>query len=260
MCHTLQMYVLRRDQGRLGRSKCLVRRVAGENPTYPILRCARTLMVAELGNVAEARESLAALVGRLTFDEEWLVSMGFLAETAHALAGRRVAPPASTGRCAPTPIALPSACPRSAPARSRAARAPGHHARPVGRRGAAFRDRPGGERANRRPVMAGAHPARVRRDADQARCGPVTRRPRGGSWPRRGRPTASSGSHTELQRHRPRDARDGLPADPDRPVRIAAHVHAPLAPHCRALTRHVRRRQPAGARAAIPPARRSGCR
>ena len=85
VCHTLQMFVLRRDQGRLREIEVLVRQVAGENPTYPILHCARTLMVAELGNVAEARESMAGLVGHLTFDEEWLLGMGFLAETAHLL-------------------------------------------------------------------------------------------------------------------------------------------------------------------------------
>jgi hypothetical protein len=46
-------------------------------------------MAAQLGYSAEARESLEALAARefatLTFDEEWLVSVGLLAETASAL-------------------------------------------------------------------------------------------------------------------------------------------------------------------------------
>ncbi|HYI35917.1 MAG TPA: BTAD domain-containing putative transcriptional regulator [Thermoleophilaceae bacterium] len=91
ICHTLQLFVLRRDQGRLGEIEQLVRRAADENPTYLILRCERAVMAAELGQDAEARAALAELVGNLTFDEEWLVSMGFLAETAHALEDTRSA-------------------------------------------------------------------------------------------------------------------------------------------------------------------------
>jgi tetratricopeptide (TPR) repeat protein len=85
VCHVLQMVVLRRDQGRLEEIEGQVRRVADENPTYPILHCARALMVAELGHRAEAGELLEGLVGSLAFDEEWLLGMGFLAETAYAV-------------------------------------------------------------------------------------------------------------------------------------------------------------------------------
>ena len=83
--HTLQMVVLRRDQGRLGEVEAQVRSVAEANPTYPILHCARALTLAELGHVDEAGDSLARLAGSLPFDEEWLLGMEFLAETAYVL-------------------------------------------------------------------------------------------------------------------------------------------------------------------------------
>jgi DNA-binding SARP family transcriptional activator len=85
----LQLFVLRREQGRLEEVEDLVRRSVAEYPTYPIWRCVQTQMVAELGYTAEARDALQALAAdgfaALPFDEEWLVSLGLLAETARIL-------------------------------------------------------------------------------------------------------------------------------------------------------------------------------
>ncbi|MDQ3865516.1 MAG: AAA family ATPase, partial [Actinomycetota bacterium] len=87
--HGLQLYFLRREQGRLAEVEELVRRAAKENPTYPIARCVLASMLAELGSAAEASEELEALAAdrfrRLPFDEEWEVSMCLLAETAAKL-------------------------------------------------------------------------------------------------------------------------------------------------------------------------------
>jgi tetratricopeptide (TPR) repeat protein len=85
----LQLYVLRREQGRLDEVKALVGKSAVEYPNYPIWRCALANTLAEVGSTLEARaefESLAADRFRgVPFDEEWDVSLCFLAETAARL-------------------------------------------------------------------------------------------------------------------------------------------------------------------------------
>jgi DNA-binding SARP family transcriptional activator/tetratricopeptide (TPR) repeat protein len=85
----LQLYVLRWEQGRIGELEEMVRRAVGEYPTYPLWRCVLAHMTAELGDRAETRRLLDALAADgfavLPFDEEWLVGMGFLAETARSL-------------------------------------------------------------------------------------------------------------------------------------------------------------------------------
>jgi hypothetical protein len=84
--YRLQLYVLRREQGRLTEIADLVRRFGGEYPTYPVFACVRAHMEAELGRSADARAALRELAAdgfaALPFDEEWLVSMSLLAETA----------------------------------------------------------------------------------------------------------------------------------------------------------------------------------
>jgi tetratricopeptide (TPR) repeat protein len=85
----LQLYVLRRQQGRLGEVEQLVRRSVDEYSTYPIWRCVLAQTTAELGQIAEARAAFETLAtegfASLPFDEEWLVSMGMLGETARTL-------------------------------------------------------------------------------------------------------------------------------------------------------------------------------
>jgi DNA-binding SARP family transcriptional activator/tetratricopeptide (TPR) repeat protein len=88
----LQLYLLRREQGRLEEVEGLVRRAATDNPTYPIWRCVLANMLAELGSTDEACTQLEALAAdgfsRLPFDEEWEISMCLLAETVARLGDR----------------------------------------------------------------------------------------------------------------------------------------------------------------------------
>jgi eukaryotic-like serine/threonine-protein kinase len=88
----LQLYLLRRDQGRLGEVEQLVRRSATDYPTYPIWRCVLANMLAELGSTASAHAELEALAAHgfsaIPFDEEWEVSLCFLAEAAAHLRDR----------------------------------------------------------------------------------------------------------------------------------------------------------------------------
>ncbi len=89
----LQLYVLRREQGRVEEVESLVRRAATDNPTYPVWRCVLANMLAELGSIGEARTEFEALAADgfsgLPFDEEWEVSMCFLGETAARLGDKR---------------------------------------------------------------------------------------------------------------------------------------------------------------------------
>jgi DNA-binding SARP family transcriptional activator len=82
----LQLYLLRREQGRVKEVEELVRRAAADNPTYPIWRCVLADMLLALGSTAEARAELEALASdgfsAIPFDEEWAVSLCFLAEAA----------------------------------------------------------------------------------------------------------------------------------------------------------------------------------
>jgi tetratricopeptide (TPR) repeat protein len=92
--HGLQLYMLRREQGRLGEVEDLVRRSVEAHPTYPVWRCVLAAMATQLGQEDEARGALDRLAAdnfaELPFDEEWLVSVGLLAEAASTLgdAGR----------------------------------------------------------------------------------------------------------------------------------------------------------------------------
>jgi DNA-binding SARP family transcriptional activator len=85
----LQLFLLRREQGRLTEVEDLIRSSADLYPTYPIWRCVLAETAAELGNVADARSMLDELAandfGRIPFDEEWLVSLTLLAEAATLL-------------------------------------------------------------------------------------------------------------------------------------------------------------------------------
>jgi tetratricopeptide (TPR) repeat protein len=85
----LQLYMLRRHQGRLAEIEEIVRRSVEDYPTYPIWRCVLAHMTAQLRYEPESREALRALaVDRfavLPFNEMWLASMSLLAETASSL-------------------------------------------------------------------------------------------------------------------------------------------------------------------------------
>jgi DNA-binding SARP family transcriptional activator len=85
----LQLYVLRRQQGRLGEVEDLVRSSVELYSTYPIWRCVLVQTVAELGHTEEALDGFAALAANrfasLPFDEEWLSGVAMLSETARTL-------------------------------------------------------------------------------------------------------------------------------------------------------------------------------
>ena len=97
LSYGLQQYMLRREQGRLDEVEELVRRSVDEFSNYPIYRCAGAQMSAELGNTAEASKALEDLVtgdfAELPFDDDWLVGMTLLAETATALGDAEAAGP-----------------------------------------------------------------------------------------------------------------------------------------------------------------------
>ena len=87
--HRMQLYFLRREQGRLAEVQELIARTIAEYPALAVWRCVLGQMQAELGRTAEARRTFEALAGddfsALPFQELWTVGMGLLAETAHAL-------------------------------------------------------------------------------------------------------------------------------------------------------------------------------
>jgi DNA-binding SARP family transcriptional activator len=87
--YRLQLYVLRREQGRLAEIEELVRASVAEYPTYLIFRCVLAHVLCQTGSHDEARAALAGLApdrfASLPFDEEWLVSTGLLADAASAL-------------------------------------------------------------------------------------------------------------------------------------------------------------------------------
>ena len=91
--YRLQLYVLRREQGRLEEIEPLIRSSVEEYPTYRAWLCVLVHMVTQLGHVDEARKAFEALAeddfAEVPFDEEWLVGMTLLAEAACALGDTR---------------------------------------------------------------------------------------------------------------------------------------------------------------------------
>ncbi len=90
--HRLQLYLLRREQGRIAEVEDLVRQSLLDYPTYPLWRCVFAQTMAELGHRDEAKETLDALApdgfAALPFDEEWNIGMGLLAEAVLLLEDR----------------------------------------------------------------------------------------------------------------------------------------------------------------------------
>jgi tetratricopeptide (TPR) repeat protein len=84
--YRIQMYMLRREQGRLSEIHDLVRSSMETYPTYGLWRCVLAQSAAALGYACEARTVFEAIAAHgftgLAFDEEWLVSLSLLAETA----------------------------------------------------------------------------------------------------------------------------------------------------------------------------------
>jgi DNA-binding SARP family transcriptional activator len=78
----LQLYVLRRHQGRIGELEELVRSSVDEHPTYPIWHCVLAQLTALRGRTDEPRELLERALSNVPFDEEYLVSLSLLSEAA----------------------------------------------------------------------------------------------------------------------------------------------------------------------------------
>jgi DNA-binding SARP family transcriptional activator len=88
MAFDLQMYALRREQGRLGEVVGAVERAVEDYPGYPIWRFVRVDVFAELGRKDDACAALDACAEdqfRLDLEEQWLLSMSLLPEACRYL-------------------------------------------------------------------------------------------------------------------------------------------------------------------------------
>ena len=92
MTYGLQLFALRREQGRLTEIVELIRESADRYPTYVIWQCVRVAAAVELSDEGVARTELEVLAEdefrRVPFDEEWLVSLSLLSEATFALDDR----------------------------------------------------------------------------------------------------------------------------------------------------------------------------
>jgi DNA-binding SARP family transcriptional activator/tetratricopeptide (TPR) repeat protein len=92
--HAMQMYMLRREQGRIDELDDIVGdpRVADHRDTYPVWRCLLAHHAAELGEVERANELFEDLAAdefdHVPVNEEWLLAMTFLADVAGFLGDR----------------------------------------------------------------------------------------------------------------------------------------------------------------------------
>jgi DNA-binding SARP family transcriptional activator len=89
VAYRLQLYLLRREQGRIAEVSELVRHSAEEYATYSVWRCVSAQVSAALGLTAEARDAVEALAeddfAGVRFGEMWLVSLGCLAEATSSI-------------------------------------------------------------------------------------------------------------------------------------------------------------------------------
>jgi tetratricopeptide (TPR) repeat protein len=89
MSYRIQRFALHREQGELERMEAVISRSIEEYPRRPMFRCMLAVLYSETGRDERAKavfeelasDDFAALPSR----NEWLFSMGFLAEVAHAL-------------------------------------------------------------------------------------------------------------------------------------------------------------------------------
>ena len=84
----LQLYALRREQGRLAEVAEIVERAVDEYPGYPVWRYVLIDVLAELGRTADARAVLARAGAddyEVYLDMQWLFSMSLLADVCRSL-------------------------------------------------------------------------------------------------------------------------------------------------------------------------------
>lgn len=82
--YRVQIYFLRREQGRLDEVEGLVERSIAEYPTRLLFRCLLPHLYAELGRTADAKGALDSIAGGdfadLFMDNDWLLGLSLLAE------------------------------------------------------------------------------------------------------------------------------------------------------------------------------------
>jgi DNA-binding SARP family transcriptional activator len=84
----LQLYALRREQGRVEELVETVERAVGDYPGYPVLRFVRIDILVELGRDDDARAAFDACAAddfRLDVDDQWLFSLSLLPEACRYL-------------------------------------------------------------------------------------------------------------------------------------------------------------------------------
>jgi tetratricopeptide (TPR) repeat protein len=84
----LQLYALRREQGRLETLVDTVERAVDDYPAYPVLRFIRVDILVELGREHDARAAFDACAAdefRLDLADQWLFSMSLLPEACRSL-------------------------------------------------------------------------------------------------------------------------------------------------------------------------------
>ena len=86
----LQMFLLRREQGRQGEVEDMLRRSIHEYRTRPVFRCALILLLCDLRSEDEARAAFEHIASNafadIPIDNEWLFCMSFLADASERLA------------------------------------------------------------------------------------------------------------------------------------------------------------------------------
>ena len=85
--YAIQLYLLRREQGRAEEALEPLARVAAESPARPFFRCALASLLADLGRLAEARQAFEELAPNgfeiVPRDNEWLLAAAFLVRDVH---------------------------------------------------------------------------------------------------------------------------------------------------------------------------------
>ena len=93
VAHTLLLFHVRREEGRLAEMEELIRRSALEYTWYPMLGCALALLYCELGRGTQARTEFEAIatgdLAGIPFDNNWLFGMSLLSEVAYFLGDDR---------------------------------------------------------------------------------------------------------------------------------------------------------------------------
>jgi tetratricopeptide (TPR) repeat protein len=89
VAHRLQLFALRKEQGRLEEMEEVIRRSVDEYPWYPVFRCALAHLYAEVGREHQARRAFQELAmtgfAVIPRDNQWLLAMSVLPEVAHFL-------------------------------------------------------------------------------------------------------------------------------------------------------------------------------